>query len=101
MKFNYFKFPLPERSKLFGWSILKPIIPIEISHGEKKLRYNALIDSGADLSIIDGAIGDFLGLDMRSGDREIFGLLGQKGFFDLFIVKFDLIKEEIEVRSRE
>ena len=141
MKFNYFKFPLPKRSKLFGWSILKPIIPLEISHGERKLRYNALIDSGADLSIIDGVVGDFLGLDVRSGDREVFGgvqetapaeaflhrvkinigghdyetkigfsydiakhgfgLLGQKGFFDLFIVKFDLAKEEVELKARE
>ncbi len=28
------------------------------------------------------------------------GLVGQRGFFDLFIVKFDLIKEEIELQRR-
>jgi hypothetical protein len=29
-----------------------------------------------------------------------FGILGQKGFFDIFVVKFDLIKEEIELKER-
>jgi len=29
-----------------------------------------------------------------------YGVVGQKGFFDKFIVKFDLIKEEIEIRER-
>lgn len=28
------------------------------------------------------------------------GILGQKGFFDIFVVKFDLIKEEIELKPR-
>lgn len=29
-----------------------------------------------------------------------YGVVGQKGFFDIFIVKFDLIKEEIELKTR-
>jgi hypothetical protein len=29
-----------------------------------------------------------------------FGILGQKGFFDIFVVKFDLSKEEIEIKPR-
>ena len=29
-----------------------------------------------------------------------YGVVGQKGFFDLFIVKFDLLKEEIELKPR-
>ncbi|MFY9463212.1 MAG: retropepsin-like aspartic protease [Candidatus Sungiibacteriota bacterium] len=29
-----------------------------------------------------------------------YGVVGQKGFFDLFVVKFDLIKEEIELKER-
>lgn len=28
------------------------------------------------------------------------GILGQKGFFDIFVVKFDLVKEEIELKPR-
>lgn len=30
-----------------------------------------------------------------------FGVLGQKGFFEHFIVKFDLSKEEIELKPKE
>lgn len=29
-----------------------------------------------------------------------YGVLGQKGFFDNFVVKFDLLKEEIELKPR-
>lgn len=29
-----------------------------------------------------------------------YGLLGQKGFFDVFTIKFDLLKEEIEIKER-
>lgn len=30
-----------------------------------------------------------------------YGVVGQKGFFDKFIIKFDLLKEEIELKLRE
>ncbi len=29
-----------------------------------------------------------------------YGILGQKGFFDNFVVKFDLLKSEIELKTR-
>ncbi|KKT80636.1 MAG: hypothetical protein UW78_C0030G0002 [Candidatus Azambacteria bacterium GW2011_GWA1_44_9] len=29
-----------------------------------------------------------------------YGVLGQRGFFDIFVVKFDLLKEEIELKVR-
>lgn len=141
MKFAYFKFPLSQRSELFGTSIIKPIIPVIISCGLHSLKYAALIDSGADFCIFDAEIGDYLGLDIRTGTREVFGgiqekggaeaflhgvtiniggwnyktvigfsydiarhgfgILGQRGFFDMFIVKFDFSKEEIELKERK
>lgn len=30
-----------------------------------------------------------------------FGILGQKGFFDLFSIKFDLVKEDIELKEKK
>lgn len=30
-----------------------------------------------------------------------YGVVGQRGFFDIFIVKFDLLKEEIELKERK
>lgn len=141
MKFPYFKLALPQRSEYFGHSILKPIIEIEIGRKAEKLRYAALIDSGADFCIFDAEIGEYLGFDVQSGTPEFFGgiqekggstaflheitvniggwdykttigfsygiarhgfgILGQKGFFDIFVVKFDLIKEEIELKERK
>ncbi len=141
MKFSYFKLPLSQLSNFYGSAILKPIIPIKISSGNNSLKYAALIDSGADFCIFDAEIGEYLGIDIRSGTKEIFGgiqerdgaeaflheviiniggwdyktivgfsydiakhglgILGQKGFFDIFVVKFDLLKEEIELKERK
>lgn len=140
MKFNYFKLPLSQCSEFFGNAILKPIIPIKIIKGNYSLRYAALIDSGADFCIFDAEIGEYLGIDIKSGKKEIFGgiqekggakaflhevildiggwnyktivgfsydiamhgfgILGQKGFFDIFVVKFDLLKEEVELKEQ-
>jgi len=141
MKFDYFKFILPQKSDFFGSAILKPIIPIRIAFADRSLQYDALIDSGADFSIFHEEIGRALGIDIEAGRRlhfggvqraepavaylheveliiggwkhktvvgfstdiseKSYGILGQKGFFDTFIVKFDLPKEEIELRGRE
>ena len=35
-----------------------------------------------------------------AGHAIPYGLVGQKGFFDIFVVKFDLLKEEIELKER-
>lgn len=64
MKFDYFKLPLSKRSDFFGHSVLKPIIPVQVSNGKNKLEYAALIDSGADFCIFDAEIGECLGLDI-------------------------------------
>ena len=36
-----------------------------------------------------------------AGNIMRYGLAGQKGFFDIFIVKFDLLKGEIELKPRD
>ena len=37
---------------------------------------------------------------LPSSGKFGYGVVGQKGFFDIFVVKFDLIKEEVEIRER-
>ena len=141
MKFRYYKFPLKEQSEFLGSTLLKPIIPLELTAGSKEIRYAALIDSGADFCIFDGQIGELLGLDVCTGESLDFGgiqalagasaflhnvtirvggwtykirigfsydiaphgygILGQKGFFDIFTVMFDLTKEIIELKERD
>lgn len=140
MKFKYRRFDLSPSYDFFGKFILKPIIPIKISRGDIVVKYAALIDSGADFCIFHSGIGEYLGLNIKSGievgfggiqnvgyakaylhkvNLEIggiqfkvdvgfsydisdrgYGIFGQKGFFDKFIIKFDLMKEEIEIKEK-
>ncbi len=128
MKFRY---------KKLGAHLLRPVIPIEILSGSEIVRYEALVDSGADCNIVPAEIGDLLGIDVTGGRRsEVggitgggmpyfvhqvsirvggwayvvpvgfmpdmppfgYGVVGQRGFFDLFKVTFDYDKTEIELR---
>ena len=140
MKFRYRKLNLPILSDFFGRYILKPLIPIKVLKNEKIVQVTVLIDSGADFCIFDAEVGEFLGLNIKSGheiqfggiqslggakayihtvgleiggqelktevgfsydiSKSGYGILGQKGFFDKSIVKFDLLKEEIEIKQR-
>jgi len=59
-----------------------PIVPIVLWQDQKKLNTDALIDSGATISIFQPAVADFLGIKIESG-KEIFlgGVGGRiKGF---------------------
>ena len=130
MKFKY---------KNYGLGFLRPVIPIEIIYKDLSVPYEVLIDSGADFCIFDAQIGEILGIDIKSGEKQEvwgitgvgepyyvhpvtikvggwsfkikagflpgiaklgYGIVGQRGFFDLFIVKFDLLKEEIELKQK-
>ncbi len=37
---------------------------------------------------------------LKEMGQYAYGVVGQKGFFDIFVVKFDLVKEEIEIKER-
>jgi len=131
MKFEY---------KRYG-KIVRPVIPIKVKHGDRAVRYEVLVDSGADICIFDGGIGDILGIDVESGERQTvggiagqsaayylhdveievggwsyevrvgflrnvaggfnYGVVGQTGFFEHFVVKFDMQKEEVDLRRKE
>lgn len=140
MKFPYKLIPLPQKSDIFGFSILRPIIPIKLFGEMGEFQYEVLLDSGADFCIFDAEIGEALGLDITSGAVERFsgvqdaeaslaylhtiaisvggkkvqipalfsygiaksgyGILGQKGFFSSFTIKFDYQNKEIDIRAR-
>jgi hypothetical protein len=130
MKFKY---------KKYG-SIFRPVIEITLKGEGGSVRYEALVDSGADICLFDAEIGKYIGIDITKGKAEEvfgvggkcsvyyvhpiiievggwsykinagfmpdvagrvmpYGIVGQKGFFDLFTVKFDNLKQEIELRS--
>lgn len=135
MKFKYRRLNLS--SPFSKKRILRPIIPIsiEIKDTNRKVRYETLIDSGADFNILPIGLVDVLNID-STNLKEIYfagidgeivkglitkitislediefttnvafaeisgtvGILGQYGFFDKFIVKFDFKREEIEIK---
>ena len=84
------------------------LIGIDITKGEKKEVYGI---TGARpeyyyLHPIKIKVGGWpfsikAGFLPNLNSRQNYGVVGQIGFFDLFVVKFDLIKEEIEVNPRK
>ena len=133
MKFPYKRYHITFR---------RPVIPVVICYGTRELQYEALVDSGADVSLFDWEIANALGIKTTGGTPyevlgvgggisvyyfhtvvltvgEVsyktkigftgnptgqtipYGILGQRGFFDKFIVGFDLLQEEITLKLRK
>lgn len=68
MKFRY---------KKYGPGIVRPVIPVDLSFGERAVSYEALIDSGADLCIFPAEIGELLGIQVERGRSEtVAGITG-------------------------
>ena len=68
LRYEYRKFPAePSRAFPRRFSAIRPVIPIQLIRGEKKVRYLAIIDSGADLYIFHAEIGELLDLTVEAG----------------------------------
>lgn len=68
----------------------RPIIPIELGHGDQTIRYEVLVDSGADLCIFPGDIGRALGLHIESGESfQLGGVTGENrvGYFHTITIR--------------
>lgn len=143
MKFEYKPVELPKSDAFLERHFaFRPIIPIffKAPNGDRKIGYEALVDSGADYNIFPAQIGEIIGLDIKSGKIDYFGgvgggkyeayfhkvkitvggweyavdcafsydiapwghgIVGQEGFFDIFVIKFDYQKKEIELKPRK
>lgn len=143
MKFSYSKFPSsPNPAFPDKKHVKRPVVPIEVKYNGNKIKYLALIDSGADFCIFHAQIGEALGIEIKNGkvlefygvtgekkqaffhnisiiiggwekqcycgfshefdeNKMPYGILGQKGFFNLFKVSMDYEKEEIEPKHKE
>ena len=53
--------------KTLQLAAIRPIIPITIRYLKTKIRYEALIDSGADCNIFEAQLGELIGLNVKSG----------------------------------
>lgn len=55
-----------------------PIIEILLYHKEIEFRTDALIDSGANISVFQGTIAEVLGIKIEKGEKRIFQGVGGK-----------------------
>ena len=125
------------RCKKIAPRVLRPVIPIELQHQGNSVRYEVLVDSGADICMVPAELGELLGISLRKGKKGIvggitgggqeyfvheitirvggwaqsveigfmpsmppvgYGVVGQKGFFDLWKVIFDGRRGEVEIK---
>ena len=63
MKFPYRKYEI----------FYKPVVPVIFKYKDRKFPYQALIDTGADISIIHAEIAEQLGINLENGDKYPFG----------------------------
>ena len=96
-KLDYRKFPaqstepFPRRT-----SVSRPVVPIALINGSQRVRYLALIDSGADYCIFHAEVGEQIGLQIESGKRlSFFGSGGQEQFAFFHEIKLEIGGHEV------
>lgn len=90
MKFKY---------KKYG-AITRPVIEIRLKNQQQSLRYEVLVDSGADMCIFDAEVGEALGLDIRKGKQEIVtGVGGKQSFYFWHKIKIEVGGWEYEINA--
>lgn len=88
MKFGYRRIDLadPFSKKRY---ILRPIIPVSLKYNASSIRFEALIDSGADFSIFPIEIAHKLNIPINRGKKVYFSGVGWESFegtiADIFI----------------
>ena len=83
MKFPYKKFAVQSRPAGPASIVSRPVIPVHLQCGVRRVACEALVDSGADYSIFHAQIGEAMGMEVRRGRRVLFaGVAGitQEGF---------------------
>lgn len=69
MKFKY---------KKIASGLIRPIIPVTLHYKGKSLRYEALVDSGADMCMFPAQIGEIIGIDIKKGEKgDLGGVVGK------------------------
>jgi hypothetical protein len=79
VRFKYLRYPP---------NILRPVIPIVVQAGDRSARYEVLVDSGADISLFSAELGEFLGIDVASGEPgKLVGVTGVPEIYYLHPVR--------------
>jgi hypothetical protein len=81
MKFGY-KEILVEPTEAFPLrtKAYRPIIPVSVGYGDKKIGCEVLLDSGADWNLLPSVIGEIIGID---ADFPMISQKTQSGFWGM------------------
>lgn len=91
MKFDY---------KQISEDIYRPIIPITLRSEDQEVNYEVLVDSGADISILDNDIAEVLNLDPEDGEEEKFvGVGGEELVMHVHPVTIEVGGWEYETKA--
>lgn len=72
--------------------ILKPIIPIAVLNGDIPIRYETLVDSGADFCIFDADIAEALEIDVMKGEKlEFAGIEKSNKVAEAYLHKINIV----------
>ncbi len=94
--FHYKKIWLP-KVKTLQLIAIRPIIPITICYLKSKVRYEALIDSGADCNIFEAQLGELIGLNVKTGiKRQFGGITGQSAIAYMHKIVIAVDNYEVE-----
>lgn len=71
-----------------------PIIDLILKNDNNSIKTDAIVDSGAIMSIFQGNIADYIGLDIEKGQEKLFQGIGGKitGYIHSVIVQVDNVK---------
>jgi hypothetical protein len=59
--------------------VVRPVIPLGVQYGEESLDYIVLVDSGADMNLMNAEIAEELGIDLKTGTLgTVLGITGNQ-----------------------
>lgn len=99
MKFPYVK--IPTRDPRRKW-LSRPLIPVTLFGPRGSIYIDALVDSGADISLFHSDIGRDIGLEIEKGERQVFsGIEGGNVIVYTHFIYLQIIgmNEKIEVEA--
>jgi Aspartyl protease len=84
----------------YSATVVRPVIPVTIKLGRRSAQYDILIDSGADMNILDSEVAKDLGIKLESGTlATVMGATGEAETVYVHQVTFTVGSESFRTRA--